>query len=128
MQKKENKNAPANATEEEKYTKEPYKTAYYTYDYLGRMTSYKSPNGYVTSYTYNPEGWLTQELTPYNGSSKGKVVYTYDMLGNKTAEKVSTTGSSVRATGYVYDSRGNLTRMYTRVMTGQSMSMTLPEI
>ena len=68
----------------------------------------KDGRGYTSSYTYNPEGWLTNSVTPYNGSAVSTIEYTYDMLGNKTVESIAVDSSTTRTTSYIYDYRGNV--------------------
>lgn len=64
----------------------------------GLLQSVKDANGHVTSYAYDPNGWLTKKTDPLGD----QVTYSYDEGGNPTA----ITDPVGNQTRYVYDRLG----------------------
>jgi len=79
-----------------------------TYSYNGTVNSGTDPKGRVTRTTVNSQGWTTEVVRNYGGSSNevGTVTYDYDAIGNLT----STVASGVTTT-LTYDLRGRKTSM-----------------
>ena len=97
----------------------------YTYDLLGRVSSY-TENGFSTAYTYLPMGMLDKQ-TATNGVFSIETEHAYEegngsegtiheltgrVSGSTVTVKYSTTQKAQTAYTYTYDDEGNITHIY----------------
>ena len=94
------------------YTNKKQLATVYTYNYFNVATM-KSPNGYITSYTYDASYNVTKVTKPHNNV----INYTYDFAGNTTSEAIA----SGKTTNYTYDSMGRVSTQYQQSPNGVNM-------
>ena len=82
-------------------------TTFNEYDKNGRLTKMTDPNGWITTMTYHPRGWLTSRAVA-NGSTTETTTYTYDNVGQLTSV-VTPDGVPLN---YVYDAAHRLVRIW----------------
>ena len=81
----------------------------FTYDSLGRISTYTDGKNQVQTFTYDKLDRITKVAYTVSGVNQGTIDYTYDFDGNRTLRR-ETVGANVTDTSYVYDKLNRQTK------------------